>query len=247
MSPQLQHLAAAFFGKSSDAQNAIAELRQAGFAQIGVASHDDNQERQLAEKTETKPGMATSANVGTLERTDEESDYASIMDVHGTLLAANLSEHQASNYRDRLEHNGVLVTVQAPADRWQQARRTLVECGGDSAAENPATSGSGRSTLPREAETTTVVTPVPPAPIEPPPRQPAPKVESTIPNPGQQGTVVKREPGTPQSEFDLSRGMGPVELRGTLLEAHRQRLAGKAARLGTESDAEHERHQKKIA
>lgn len=217
MATNMERLAAAFFENKDDATRAIAALRQAGLAQIGVASHDDSQERKLSEKTATQPGVAVSPNVGPrLERTDQDSDYASITDIQGTLLAAGMSPHQADYFRDRLEHNGVLVTAAAPAHRWAVAQQTLRECGGDTAAEIP-------NIVERSTETTTVVTPIPPAPVEPSPRQPA-RVASNIPNPGQQGTVtVKREPGTPQSDFEQSSGMGPIELRGTLRDLHRER------------------------
>ncbi|MGH9484495.1 MAG: hypothetical protein ACRD1F_05510 [Terriglobales bacterium] len=218
----MERLATAFFEKKDDATQAIAALRQDGLAQIGVASHYDGEERKLAERTDTQAGVAVSPNAGgLLERTDEDSDYASIADIHGTLLAAGLSEHQATYFRERLEHRGILVTVAAPADRWQAAQRTLEEYGGDVAAEIPTVSGS-EPELPRStAETTTVVTPMPPAPVEPS-AQARPLVESNIPNPAQPGTVtIHGEPGTPQSAIEMTRGMGPIELRGTLRDAHR--------------------------
>lgn len=218
-----ERLAAAFFDNTKQAEEAIAALRLAGFAQIGVASRDDSRERKLAEKTDTRTGVAASPDAGgVLQRDDGESDYADLEDVHGALLGAHLSAHEAAYFRDQLEHAGVLVTVQAPASQWPQARRTLEECGGDSGTEIP----DGDAHL--DQETTTVITPAPPPPLQPPQAHSQARVESTIPNPAQQGTVtIKREPGTPQSDFELSRGMAPIELRGTLRDAHRERMAEK--------------------
>ncbi|MGH9466900.1 MAG: hypothetical protein ACRD1Y_06050 [Terriglobales bacterium] len=229
MDSSTQRLAAAFFDKTGEAKEAIAALRQAGFTQIGVASHDDSQERKLAETTATQPGVAVSPNAGgELLRDGEESDFANVSDIQNTLLSAHLSAHEAKYYRERLESNGVLVTVEAPGERWTQARRTLEECGGDAATENPAAS----ATESHEVEPD----------LAPPP------VRTNIPNPAQQGTVVvKREPETPQSDYDVQREGRRIELRGTLARAHRERLTSPATTPVTESDAEYERQKRKIA
>src|SRR6185437_14769312 len=49
---------AGYFKDSGDAKKSVEQLRQAGFAQIGIASHDAKNERKLAEATQTRAGLA---------------------------------------------------------------------------------------------------------------------------------------------------------------------------------------------
>jgi|SRR6185437_11844387 len=128
---------AGYFKDSGDAKKSVEQLRQAGFAQIGIASHDAKNERKLAEATQTRAGLAVGSGPdGELEQAFGESDYANRKDAHDAMLAARVPEEQARWFDDRMEQGGYLITVQAPADRASEARRTLQSCGGEIGPES---------------------------------------------------------------------------------------------------------------
>jgi uncharacterized protein (TIGR02271 family) len=148
-------LAAAFFPDSGDARKAIEVLRQGGFAQIGVASRDEERERKLAENEQVREGVAVSPDSSSqLRESMGESDYSDSGDLHGTLTTAGFSDEQAAHFEQCMaEQNGVLVSVQSPNDRWTEARRVLEAAGGDlgpapEATAAPTTTASTAPPLP---------------------------------------------------------------------------------------------------
>ncbi|MGH9472423.1 MAG: YsnF/AvaK domain-containing protein [Terriglobales bacterium] len=131
MTTNNSQLAAAFFSDTGKAEKAVRALRQAGFAQIGVAAQDENKERKVAERGPAQPGVAVSPDAGSeLRESMGESEYADSGDLRGTLLAAGFSEDQADHFEQQISDHGILVTVQAPEERSEEARRTLESCGG---------------------------------------------------------------------------------------------------------------------
>jgi uncharacterized protein (TIGR02271 family) len=126
-------LAAAFFSDSGDARKAVEALRQGGFAQIGVASRDEKRERKIAEREQVREGVAVSPDAGAeLRESMGESDFSDSGDLHGTLTTAGFDDAQAAHFEKYMaEKDGVLVSVQAPRDRWSEARRVLEAAGGD--------------------------------------------------------------------------------------------------------------------
>lgn len=138
-------MAAAFFSDPSDAKNAVETLRQGGFAQIGVASRDEKRERKIAGREQVREGVAVSPDSGSqLRESMGETDYSDYSgDLHGTLTRAGFDEAQAAHFEQRMAgENGVLVSVQAPADRWSEARSVLDAAGGDLGPEPDNTAAS---------------------------------------------------------------------------------------------------------
>ena len=112
-------------------------MRQAGFAQIGVASRDSKQARKIADRADAKPGIAaTPAQGGRLEESMGEAEYSDAKDFKGTLAAANIPDPEANYFERRMrDSKGMLVTVQSPAARSQEALRCLAAAGGDTGAD----------------------------------------------------------------------------------------------------------------
>ena len=147
-------MAAAFFSDPSDAKNAVEALRQGGFAQIGVASRDEKRERKIAGREQVREGVAVSPDSGSeLREAMGETDYSDSGDLHGTLTRAGFDEAQAAHFEQRMAgENGVLVSVQAPADRWTEARSVLDAAGGDLGPEPDTTAASAAAVQPGEMD-----------------------------------------------------------------------------------------------
>lgn len=141
-------LAAAFFPDNGDAKKAIEALRQGGFAQIGVASRDEKRERKIAEHEQVREGVAVSPDAGPqLRESMGESDYSDSGDLHATLTTAGFDDAQAAHFEQCMaEDNGVLVSVQTPANRWTEARRVLEAAGGDLGPAPEATTAAATPT-----------------------------------------------------------------------------------------------------
>jgi uncharacterized protein (TIGR02271 family) len=136
---QNREVAAGYFRSFKQAEKAVIALRQAGFAQIGVASRKSQDAEKLAEKTDAKAGLAvTAASGAVLEESGGESDYADPQDVEASLVAAHIPEIQARNFQQQLQDGGALVTVQTVAARAAEARRLLESEGAESASDSSA-------------------------------------------------------------------------------------------------------------
>jgi uncharacterized protein (TIGR02271 family) len=157
MASKVAHeVALGYFEKKKQAEAAVRALREAGFAQIGIAGADEQQAGNLAEKTGVRSGVAASTDPGgELKDVLGEPEYATLKDLHQSLSAAGLSPKQARNYEQRLRSGGFLVTVQAPVARAMEAREIMNRAGAgepepieempaepaEPAAPVPATSG----------------------------------------------------------------------------------------------------------
>src|SRR6185437_14562739 len=144
-------LAAAFFSDTGDAKKSIEALRQGGFAQIGVAARDQKRAGKIAEHEQVREGVPVSPDAGSeLRESMGESDYSDSGDLHGTLTTAGFSDDQAAHFEKCMaEKDGVLVSVQAPSDRWTEARRVLEAAGGDLGPVSEAAMASGPASTPR--------------------------------------------------------------------------------------------------
>lgn len=143
-----REVAAGYFQNQKQAERAITALRQAGFAQIGVAARNTSDAEKIAERADAKAGLAvSSASGGVLEQAGGESDYADPQDVQGTLMAAHIPEDQARTFQEKLQHGGALVTVETVAPRGTEARRLLESEG----AEYAGSSTTGYAATPASA------------------------------------------------------------------------------------------------
>jgi uncharacterized protein (TIGR02271 family) len=157
-----REVAAGYFRDTKKAERAVTALRQAGFAQIGIASRKSDDAEKMADRTDAKAGLAvSSASGGVLEETGGESDYADPQDVQATLVAAHIPEDQARGFQEKLQHGGALVTVETVAPRGTEARRLLESEG----AEDSGSSTTGYAATPAPATT----------PVHEPPRAAAPE------------------------------------------------------------------------
>jgi len=132
----------AFFRRRSDALKAITELKDAGFTsdQIGLAvSHEEAASKIPAAGSELAAGRAGSASeersmwekIKSFFRAEPETytgDAESSSEVFGHL---SVTGDRARYYESGIAAGGALVTVNAPADQMQRARKILEANNGD--------------------------------------------------------------------------------------------------------------------
>lgn len=159
---------AGYFHDTDKAEKAVEALRQQGFAQIGIASHDEKKAAKLADRTDARAGVAVSPGTSNLVQHAGEADYASADDIHATLLGAHVTPQQASYFENQVRKRGVLVTVATPLDRAHEAQYTLASAGADtgenaekaSALEEPPSTASESAPIhPLTAESEAPLTP----------------------------------------------------------------------------------------
>lgn len=139
---------AGLFANYSQAEQAIADLRSAGFTsdQIGLARAEDTgvegQDRSFWDKVRDA--------FGGRERTVDESDYSYSSDFQGSLTGAGLSPEESRYFGSNIR-SGVLVTVRTTGGRAAEAIAILERNGADigtgalqSGREHPTTeAGTG--------------------------------------------------------------------------------------------------------
>ena len=111
---------AGFFREENRAENAIEDLRAAGFSdsQIGVATpHEEGRVGSFWDKLSSKFGKH--------EHTEQASD------LEESLRESGIPEQQASYFNSELGRGGVLVTVHAGPERATKALTILQQNGAD--------------------------------------------------------------------------------------------------------------------
>jgi len=124
---------AGLFHKDSDAEDAVEELKTAGFSasEIGVATSGHAEAGAHQGFWNKVTGM-----FGKSEHTEGAAE------LEGSLQACGLSQDQANYFNHSIGDGDVLVTVRVSGGRAQQAREILRESGGDIGSNiglNPAT------------------------------------------------------------------------------------------------------------
>ena len=124
---------AGLFHNYSQAEKAVAQLRHAGFAQIGVAAHKSKSESMLADQS-AKPGVpASPGGHGTLFESSGEPEYTNLGDLRSALLDADILQDQV-NFLERhftREKDAVVVTVKTNPELSGEARQLLRDSGGE--------------------------------------------------------------------------------------------------------------------
>lgn len=131
----------AFFRRRSDALKAISELRDAGFTadQIGLAIGDDRMSGLPSGSADVRSGAPVSEiddrstweKIKNFFRAEPETytgDAESSSEVFGHL---SVTGDRARYYESGIAGGGALVTVNAPADQMQRARKILETNNGD--------------------------------------------------------------------------------------------------------------------
>jgi uncharacterized protein (TIGR02271 family) len=131
----------AFFRRRSDALKAISELRDAGFTadQIGLAIGDDRMSGLPSGSADVRSGApvpeiddrSTWEKIKNFFRAEPETytgDAESSSEVFGHL---SVTGDRARYYESGIAGGGALVTVNAPADQMQRARKILEANNGD--------------------------------------------------------------------------------------------------------------------
>ena len=124
---------AGLFHNYSQAEKAVAQLRHAGFAQIGVAAHKSKSESMLADQS-AKPGVpASPGGHGTLFESSGEPEYTNPGDLRSALLDADIPQDQVNflERQFRREKDAVVVTVKTNPELSSEARKLLRDSGGE--------------------------------------------------------------------------------------------------------------------
>lgn len=145
----------AWFRKAGDAEKAARELRQAGFAQIGLAARDRRRAEKIAGKAEVQSGVAVSPDTGgELDQAMGESIYSSPEEARGALQAAHLTPAEVDYFGQQLQGDGVLLSVVAPSGKADDARRILESHDGEFGPERsgePAPAAEPQAVTPAAA------------------------------------------------------------------------------------------------
>ncbi|HXR97523.1 MAG TPA: YsnF/AvaK domain-containing protein [Terriglobales bacterium] len=130
---QQRGIIAGLFHNYNQAQKAVAQLRHAGFAQIGVAAHKPKSEARLADQLAKSGIPASPGGHGALFENAGDPEYTNPGDLRSALLDADIPQDQV-NFLERhfkQEKDAVVVTVKTNPELSSEARNLLRDSGGE--------------------------------------------------------------------------------------------------------------------